>query len=258
VSEPLRVLIVDDEPLARAGIRDLVARDPGFEVVGECGDGPSAIDAIRGLAPDLVLLDIQMPEPNGFGVIDAIGPERMPPVVFVTAFDQFALRAFDVHALDYLLKPFDDERFQAALDRVKHRSADQLNEVSRRLVALLAEQSSQPGTGRLERVVVKKPHHTVLVPIEAIDWVEAADYCVKIHAQGQVHVIRESMQRMEERLDPARFFRAHRSGIVNLDRLKEIQPTPQGEHVLILLGGARIRLSRARRAALEERLGQTL
>jgi two-component system LytT family response regulator len=258
MSGPIRVLVVDDEPLARTGIVDLVSRDPAFQVVGQCGDGPSAIRAIREHAPDLVLLDIQMPAPNGFEVIEAIGPDIMPPVIFVTAFDQFAVRAFEVHALDYLLKPFDDERFQAALDRVKRQSADQLAEMSRRLAALLAEATVYPAKGRLERVVVKKPHHTVLVPIETIDWIEAADYCVKIHAQGQTHVIRESMQKMEERLDPNRFFRAHRSGIVNLDRLKEVQPTPQGEHVLVLQDGARIRLSRARRAALEERLGQPL
>jgi two-component system LytT family response regulator len=237
---------------------DLVARDPDFVVVGESGDGRAAVEAIRSLAPGLVLLDVQMPGLDGFGVIEEVGPERMPPVVFVTAYDQFALKAFEVHAVDYLLKPFDDERFQAALDRIKDTSDDRLVRVSRQLEELLAARRDEPGAGFLSRIVVRKPHHTVLVPVDAVDWIEAADYCVKIHAQGQVHVIRESMQRMEERLDPARFFRAHRSGIVNLDRLKEILPTPQGEHLLVLTNGTRVRLSRARRTALEERLGQPL
>jgi two-component system LytT family response regulator len=256
--KPLRVLIADDEPLSRAGMVDMVARDPDFEVVGQTGDGGASVDAIRTLTPDLVLLDVQMPVLDGFEVIDAIGADLMPPVIFVTAYDQFALRAFEVHAIDYLLKPFEDERLHAALDRFKRSSADQLGQLTRQLTELMAERRGRSDRGFLSRLVVRKTHHTLLVPVETIDWIEAADYCVKIHSQGQVHVIRESMQRMEERLDPTHFFRAHRSGIINLDRLKEILPTPQGEHLLVLHDGTRIRLSRARRSALEDRLGQPL
>ena len=256
MSSRLRVLVVDDEPVARAGIVSLLGRDAELEVAGECGDGRSAVEAIRGIKPDLVLLDVQMPEMDGFEVIAAVGVEKMPPVVFITAWDQFALRAFEVHALDYLLKPFDDERFAAAIDRVKRAArAGNVGELAERLAALV---QSPVGGAWLTRIVVRKASGAVFVPIEDVDWIEAADYCARIHARGKVHVIRETMQRLEEKLDPARFFRVHRSGIVNLDRVREMQPTPQGDHVLVLTDGSRVRLSRARKAALEERLGQPL
>ena len=256
MSPRLRVLVVDDEPVARAGIVSLLARDPELEVAGECGDGRSAAHAIEQLKPDLVLLDVQMPEMDGFEVIAAVGVEKMPPVVFITAWDQFALRAFEVHALDYLLKPFDDERFLAAMDRVKRVArAGNVGELAERLAALV---QSPAGGAWLTRIVVRKTSGAVFVPIEDVDWIEAADYCARIHARGKVHVIRETMQHLEAKLDPARFFRVHRSGIVNLDRVREMQPTPQGDHVLVLQDGSRVRLSRARKAALEERLGQPL
>lgn len=252
----LRVLVVDDEPVARAGIVSLLARDGDLEIAAECGDGRSAAEAITRLKLDLVLLDVQMPEMDGFEVIAAVGAERMPPVVFITAWDQFALRAFEVHALDYLLKPFDDERFTAAIDRAKKAArAGNVGELAERLAALV----QSPGAGGyLTRIVVRKASGAVFVPIEEVDWIEAADYCARIHARGKVHVIRETMQRLENKLDPVRFFRVHRSGIVNLDRVREMQPTPQGDHVLVLQDGSRVRLSRARKAALEERLGQPL
>ena len=256
MSAKLRVLVVDDEPVARAGIVSLLARDAEVEVAGECGDGRTAAELIPTLKPDLVLLDVQMPEMDGFEVIAAVGVDRMPPVVFITAWDQFAVRAFEVHALDYLLKPFDDERFLAAMERVKRVArAGNMGELAERLAALV--QGPTAG-GWLTRIVVRKASGAVFVPIEEVDWIEAADYCARIHARGKVHVIRETMQRLEEKLDPARFFRVHRSGIVNLDRVREMQPTPQGDHVLVLTDGSRVRLSRARKAALEERLGQPL
>ena len=256
MSSKLRVLVVDDEPVARAGIVSLLARDGELEIAGECGDGRSAAEAITKLKPDLVLLDVQMPEMDGFEVIAAVGVERMPPVVFITAWDQFAVKAFEVHALDYLLKPFDDERFAAAIDRAKKAArAGNVGELAERLAMLV---QSPGGSGYLTRIVVRKASGAVFVPIEDVDWIEAADYCARIHARGKVHVIRETMQRLEEKLDPVRFFRVHRSGIVNLDRVREMQPTPQGDHVLVLQDGSRVRLSRARKAALEERLGQPL
>jgi two-component system LytT family response regulator len=256
MSGRLRVLVVDDEPVARAGIISLLGRDAELEVAGECADGRSAVQAIRDLKPDLVLLDVQMPEMDGFEVIAAVGADRMPPLVFITAWDQFAVKAFEVHALDYLLKPFDDDRFAAAIERVKRTArAGDLGELAGRLAALV---QAPAGNGWLTRIVVRKASGAVFVPIEEVDWIEAADYCARIHARGKVHVIRETMQRLEEKLDPARFFRVHRSGIVNLDRVREMQPTPQGDHVLVLTDGSRVRLSRARKAALEEKLGQPL
>lgn len=258
MTSPIRVLVADDEPLARSGVVELLRADPAVTVVGECGDGAAAVEAIRELSPDLVLLDVQMPVLDGFEVIDQVGPERMPAVIFITAFDEYAVRAFQVHAFDYLLKPFDDERFAEALRQAKRRLAGDLGEMGRRLARLLADAGSTPAPRYLSRVVVRKPSQTVLLPVDDIEWIEAADYCVKIHAAGRAHVIRDSMQRMEDRLDPARFFRAHRSGIVNLDRIRELQPGPSGDHILVLASGARVRLSRSRRAALEERLGQPL
>jgi len=262
VTGSLRVLIVDDEPVARAGLRGLLAGDPEIAIVGECADGQAAAEAIGSLRPDLVLLDIQMPELDGFGVVRAVGPERMPPVVFVTAYDEFALRAFEVHALDYLLKPFDDERFAAAIARAKAivRRGD-VSGLAHRLMALLGDEATREGgeeAGWLTRLVVKKPGTSLFVPVEQIDWIESADYCAKIHVGGRTHVIREALQRLEQRLDPARFFRAHRAAIVNLDRVREVQPAFHGDCVLILHDGTRVKLSRSRRPELERRLGQTL
>ena len=252
----LRVLVVDDEPVARAGITALLAKEPDLVVIGECGDGRTAVTAIQQQRPDLVLLDVQMPELDGFEVIEAVGPEAMPPVIFVTAWDQFALKAFEVHALDYLLKPFDDERFHEAIGRVRRAIRQgQIGDLTSRLESLLEADS---GAKYLARIVVRKASGAVFVPVEEIDWIEAADYCARIHTKGRIHVIRETMQRLEQKLDPKRFFRVHRSGIVNLDRVREMQPAPHGDHLLILNDGGKVRLSRSRKAALEERLGQPL
>ena len=253
---PLRVLVVDDEPVARAGITALLAREPDLVVIGECGDGHTAVTAIQQHRPDLVLLDVQMPELDGFEVIEAVGPDAMPPVIFITAWDQFALKAFEVHALDYLLKPFDDERFHEAIGRVRRAIRQgRIGDLTSRLESLLEADS---GARYLARIVVRKASGAVFVPVEEIDWIEAADYCARIHTKGRVHVIRETMQRLEQKLDPRRFFRVHRSGIVNLDRVREMQPAPHGDHILILSDGGKVRLSRSRKAALEERLGQPL
>jgi two-component system LytT family response regulator len=206
-----------------------------------------------------------MPEVDGFEVIEQVGPARMPPVVFVTAFDRFAVKAFEVHAVDYLLKPFDDARFSAALERAKQMvRVGGIGALERQLVALLADRAvAAAGLAVadgpwLSRIVVKKPGGSILVPVTDIDWIESADYCVKIHTKGRTHVVREAMHRLEKRLDPGRFFRAHRSGIVNLDRIREIQPAFHGDLLLLLHDGSQVKLSRSRRAALEQRLGQTL
>jgi len=256
----LRVVVVDDEPLARTGVAELARRDPELEVVGECGDGASAVEALRALRPDLVLLDVQMPELDGFEVLQALEPDALPAVIFITAFDQFAVGAFEVHALDYLVKPFDDARFAEAIARAKVaiRSA-RAGEMSDRLAGLLEQLTgAAPAEGWLGRIVVKTGGRAVLVRVEDIDWIEAADYCVKLHVQGRVHVLRESLQALEVRLDPSRFFRIHRSSIVNLDRVTELQPFFQGEHIVLLRDGSKLKLSRGRRKELEARLGQAL
>jgi two-component system LytT family response regulator len=268
MNRPLKVLVVDDEPLARSGIADLVARDRELEVVGQCGDGRSAIEAITSLAPDLVLLDIQMPEMDGFQVILEVGPERMPPVVFITAYDQFAVKAFEVHALDYLLKPFDDERFAAALARARRTIRDQAaGLVGTRLLGLLesmgtaaprAAGSPPAGQPWLSRLVVKNAGRVTFVRVDEIDWIEAADYYVRLHVARKSHLLRETMNTLESQLDPARFFRVHRSAIVNLDRLVEIQPYFHGEHVLVLADGSKLKLSRSRKEKLEAVLRQTI
>ena len=261
MAEPLRVLVVDDEPLARSGLAALARRDPELEIVGECGDGLAAVDAIQRLAPDLVLLDVQMPELNGFEVLQQLPPARLPAVVFVTAYDQFAVKAFEVHALDYLVKPFDDDRFADAMRRVKSalRGPD-LDRLSRRLLALLGQ--LPPGAGTtdryLSRLVIRTGGRVLFVRTPEIDWIEAADYCVKLHVQGKTHLLRESMSALEHRLDPAHFFRVHRSAIVNLERITELQPLFKGEQIVLLQDGTRLKLSKSRRADLEARLGQSI
>jgi two-component system LytT family response regulator len=259
VTRPVRVLVVDDEPLARSGVAELAARDPELAVVGECGDGAAALAAIRSLRPDLVLLDVQMPELDGFELLRRLEPGERPAVVFITAYDQFAVRAFEVHAIDYLVKPFDDVRFAEAITRAKSAvRAARGGQLTDRLTGLLEQLAGgSPGEGWLTRFVVKTAGRSVLVRVEDVDWIEAADYCVKLHVQQKVHVMRESLQALETRLDPLRFFRVHRSAIVNLDRVTELS-TVTGEHVVLLRSGTRVPLSRGRRGELEARLGQPL
>ena len=256
--KPIRLLVVDDEPLARAGVRSLLANDEEIEVIGECGDGAEAVVAIIDLQPDAVLLDIKMPELSGLDVVRTIGVEQMPLVVFITAYDEHALRAFELHAVDYLLKPFDDERFVQTIDRVKRefrtRAAAQLSE---KLLNVLQE--TQPRSARyLSRIVVRGDGRTLLLRASDVDWIEAADYYARIHSGAKSHLLRETMNDLEARLDPDVFFRVHRSAIVNLEKVKEIQPYTRGEHVVIMNNGAKVRLSRGRRENLEERLGQSI
>jgi two-component system, LytTR family, response regulator len=229
-------------------------------VIGECGDGAAALEAIRRLRPDLVLLDVQMPELDGFEVLRRLDRSELPAVIFITAYDQFAVSAFDVHAVDYLVKPFDDARFAEAIARARTaiRGA-RADEVSERLAGLLEQLGGGPPADEwLSRIVVKTGGRVVLVRVEDIDWIEAADYCVKLHVQGKIHVLRESLLTLESRLNPARFFRIHRSGIVNLDRITELQPFFRGEHIVLLRDGSKLKLSRNRRRELEARLGQPL
>ena len=243
MSEALRVLLVDDEPLARMLLRSLLDAERDVRVVGECS-GAEAVAAIDTGRPDIVFLDVQMPEVDGFQVLERLGPERMPVVVFVTAYDRHALRAFQVHAVDYLLKPVDAERFHDALEHARSRVPRRPGRgIETGLAGLLQERARFP-----PRLLVPGREGTIVIDIETIDWIEAADYYASIHAGGRAHLLRETMADLERRLDPARFFRVHRSAIVNLDRIREIRPLQHGDAALILSTGEEVRLSRARRA----------
>ncbi|HYL55099.1 MAG TPA: LytTR family DNA-binding domain-containing protein [Gemmatimonadales bacterium] len=259
---PIRTLIVDDEPAAREGMRHLLAADPEIVLAGECSNGREAAAAIRNTSPDLVFLDVQMPELDGFGVLREVGVERAPAVVFVTAFDQYALRAFDVHAIDYLLKPFTDDRFRQSLDRAKQLVRQgRLGDLTRKLAALLDNDESAPAPAPapsyLDRLVVKSGGKVTLLPVGEIEWIDAEGDYVRIHVGKTWHLLRETMKNLEDQLDAARFVRIHRSTIVNLEKVKELQPFFRGEYVVVLHNGTTLKLSRGYRDNLEARLGRT-
>jgi two-component system, LytTR family, response regulator len=248
---PTRTLIVDDEALARDRLRQFLQSEREIQIVGECSDGRQAVEAIQKEQPDLVFLDIQMPELDGFAVLEALQTERMPVIVFVTAFDKFALKAFEVHAVDYLLKPFDRERFQTALqralERVKHRVEKDLGE---RQAAALAE--LKPPAKMPERLPVKSNGRVIFVRVEEIDWVEAAHNYIVLHVGKESHLLRETMNAFEERLSPEKFVRISRSTIVNIDRIKELQPLFYGEYNVTLHNGTKLTLSRRYRDKLQQ------
>jgi two-component system LytT family response regulator len=258
--ERIRVLIVDDEPLARRGIRLELEGEAGVEVVGECGDGHQAVTAIRDLSPDLVFLDQQMPKLDGFGVVSAIGPESMPAVVFVTAYDQYALLAFEFHAVDYLLKPFSSERFKRAFDHavLQIRRAT-LDDFGQRLSALIGE-PPRGGARRqyLNRIVVRSGDHVVVLKAEEIDWIESADNYVQMHVGRDVHLLRETLSHLESRLDPDVFLRVHRRTIVNVNRIRELHPLFHGTYEVVLHGGSRLTSGRLYRKSIQALLDNTL
>jgi two-component system LytT family response regulator len=247
----IRTLIVDDELLARERLRQLLQGEPEIELVGECADGVAAVAAIHKESPDLIFLDVQMPELDGFGVLDALTVEPPPIVVFVTAHDKFALRAFEVHAVDYLLKPFDRERFQKALnralDRLKHRESKEQNQGQ---TAVLAE--LKPPSRPLERLAVKTGGRVIFVKVEEIDYIEAAHNYVELHVQKQSHLLRETLNAIEARLPVEKFVRISRSVIVNIERVKELQPLFYGEYAVTLHNGTRLTLSRRYRSKLRQ------
>lgn len=254
----MRVVIADDEPLARERIESLLAGRAGVEVVGTAGDGRSAVEAVRTHRPDLLFLDVQMPELDGFGVLRELGAEAPPAVVFCTAYDQFALRAFEVHALDYLLKPFDEERFTAALGRARAQLAQRGagEDLNARLAALLAAARPAAAEAKADRLAVKTDGRVLLVKFADIDWVEAADNYVNLHVGRDSHLMRETMNSLEQRLDPERFVRISRSTIVNLDRIRELQPMFHGDYSVILRDGTKLALSRNYRERLAHLLGR--
>ena len=257
-AKPIRTLIVDDEPLARERMRTLLGTEADVEVVGEARDGLEAVETILGQSPDLVFLDVQMPKLDGFEVIQTVGAERMPAVVFVTAYDQHALRAFEVQALDYLLKPFDHDRFQGALKRVRRQiDSQETGDLGRRLLALVRDLKTERPS-RTDRLVIKSGGRLFFLRAEEIDWIEAAGNYVRLHVGTTSHLLRETMNAIEGRLDPEKFFRIHRSRIVNMERIQEMQPWLNGEYAVVLRTGTRVTLSRGYREKLQERLGRGL
>lgn len=237
-STKIRALVVDDEPLARTNIAVLLGEDPDIEMIGECGSGVEALAEIRSAKPDLVFLDVQMPECDGFDVLELLGRGLPSAIVFVTAYDQYALRAFEAGALDYILKPFDNARFKRALDRAKERIRNGKHEPRE--------------TGR---IAVKSSGEVTFLQAREIDWIEAADYYACLHIGTKTHLLRRSMSELEQELDESIFCRIHRSTIVNLDRVRSLKLNVDGEYEVLLESGTRLRLSRRYRKQLQSRLG---
>lgn len=252
MTEPLSVLIVDDEPLARRRLRKLVEADPELILAGEGANADEALSVIQTLRPRLVFLDIQMPRKSGFDLLAEIDPAEMPLVVFVTAFDKYAVRAFEVHAIDYLLKPYTAERFQAAVQIAKKRLREEINEqLVERTLTLLAEMR----TGYAQRLLVKAQEAIVFLNANDIDWIETQDKYVRIHAGAETYLMRESIAHLSGRLDPRQFLRIHRSFVVNIDRIKKLEPWFNQEYQVVLRDGTRLTLSRGQRKRLGDVFG---
>ncbi len=253
----IRTLIVDDEPLARRKIRRMLARDPEVEILDDCANGREAIAAISTHNPDLVFLDVQMPEIDGFDVLESIPPAGMPFVIFVTAYDQYALRAFEVSAVDYLVKPFDRRRFEKALQRAKARLATERgSDVNQQTLALLEELKAR--SSHIERLVIKAGGRAFFLKTDEIDWIEAEGKYVRLHVGKESYLLREAIGSMEGQLDPKKFPRIHRSTIVNIERVRELQPWFHNEYRVILKDGTELMLSRSCRKRLGELLGSAL
>jgi two-component system LytT family response regulator len=257
VPDSIHVLVVDDEAPARQRLVDLLRKDAQVAEIHEAVDGVSAVGSIQCQRPQLVFLDVQMPELDGLGVIDAVGAEQMPLTIFVTAYDQHAIRAFEANALDYLLKPYSDERFEAALNRAKARLEERTtSEFGQRMMKML---SVAPVVQRpWDRLVIKSGGSTRFIRVVEIDWIEAAGVYVNLHVADQHSLYRAALHEVAERLDPKRFVRVHRSAIVNIESILHLEPISHGEFDAVLKNGARVRVSRSYRAQLEDRLGQPL
>ncbi len=251
----IRAAIVDDEPLARRRIRNLLVNAQDVDVIAECANGKEAIASLEKAPPDLLFLDIQMPEIDGFDVLQAIGVGHVPVVIFVTAYDQFALRAFEAHALDYLLKPFDDERFSVALQRARDRIRQQQGgDLDRRLQALLENVRGEHGY--LRRLVVPSGHRSIFVRTEHIDWIEAERNYIRLHVGGRTYLLRENLSHIATALDPTMFCRIHRSTIVNIDRIQAVEPLFRGEYRVVLHDGTKLTSGRSYRSELHAVMGK--
>ncbi|HKY05946.1 MAG TPA: LytTR family DNA-binding domain-containing protein [Blastocatellia bacterium] len=249
----IKTVIVDDVLLARERIKRYLATEPNIELAGECANGREAVEMIPAVKPDLIFLDVQMPELDGFGVLEEIGAAEMPVVIFVTAFDQFALRAFEVHALDYLLKPFSRERFREAMAHARaHIEREGTRDFNLRLGALLKDVKSEPK--HLKRLAIRSSGRVLYLLTDEIDWIESAGNYVSVRAGKQSHLLRERMGQLELKLNPAKFVRIHRSTLVNIDRIKELHPLFNGDQKVILRDGSELTLSRNYRDRLLELL----
>jgi two-component system LytT family response regulator len=263
MTDKIRTLVVDDEPVARARVLSLLRDESDIEVVGECSTGPQAVSVIEATSPDLVFLDVQMPQMDGFALARTLGHD-MPAVVFVTAYDEYALAAFEIHALDYLLKPFSAERFRSALTHARqHLAKRQAGAGGRQLASRLpdapvAETTRAGEQGRRDRLVIKSSGRIYFVRINDIDWCEASGNYVRLHIGQQTHLVRGTMSHLESQLDPGQFVRIHRSAIVNVERIQELQSTANGECTVFLQSGARLTMSRGYREAFQERFGKSL
>lgn len=247
----INTLIVDDEPLARDRVKRFLRDEHDINIIGECGNGREAVAAIKDKKPDLVFLDIQMPEKNGFEVVKSLDDKSMPSVIFVTAYDQYALQAFDVHALDYLLKPFNRERLHKAVSHARDQiETKRMGNLDERLASLIADLRGEKKY--LERLVVKSVGRVFFLKVDEIDWIEAAGNYVKLHAGREAHMIRETMNGIEAKLDPDKFLRIHRSTVVHIDRIKELHPMFSGDYAVILRNGTELALSRNYRERLLE------
>jgi two-component system, LytTR family, response regulator len=253
MKDRIRAIIVDDEPLAREGVRLHLESEPDIDVIGEAGNGEEAVSLIETVRPDLLFLDVQMPGLDGFGVLEALGAAHMPVTIFTTAYDQFAMRAFDAHAIDYVLKPYDPERFRKAIERARmHLAGRRRAQMDDRLDSLLDELHTR--NQFLERLVVRSGGRILILRVADVDWVEAASNYVRLHAGGKEYLLRETMTALEAKLDPADFVRIHRSTIVRVDRIRELEPLFQGDFVVILEDGTRLTSSRGYREKLQELL----
>lgn len=269
-----RILIADDEPIVLRGMKTLLKEEKGVDLVGECTDGRMALEEIRRLRPDLVFLDIQMPELDGFEVIERIGIEKMPHTVFVTAYDKYAVEAFRVNAIDYLLKPFSPERFKESLSRaIRHVQGEQESRMSSNWLPVIEQiisrqrdieasihqgHSVEVQHGYLQRVVIKSRGRVILLKVEEIDWIEAAGAYVRVRCRGEQHLLRERLGAIERRLRPDRFTRIHRSTIVNIEKIKELQPLFYGDYQVVLLDGTKLTLSRRYRDRIAKALQQPI
>jgi two-component system LytT family response regulator len=251
--DPIRTLIVDDEPLARKGVRILLEKDPDVRILGEAGDGIEALERIKADRPDLVFLDVQMPEMSGFEVLESLSPDELPLVVFVTAYDQYALNAFQVHALDYLMKPFEDERLQEALDHAKAQLQRKNGTPSTRRLQEMLE-ATKAERGRVGRIMVRSGGRITFVRVDDVDWIEAQGDYVCLHTQGKKHLVREKISDLEAQLSAGQFLRIHRSTMINVSRIKEMQPLFHGEYSVVLQDGTRLTMSRSFRENVFERL----
>jgi two-component system, LytTR family, response regulator len=258
--EKIRVIIVDDEKPARSRLGQCLSREADVEVVGVARDGVEAVKLLRAHKPDLLFLDVQMPSLDGFGVLREIGPDGAPLVVFVTAYDKYAIKAFETHAVDYLLKPYSDQRFEAALQQARrYLRSDHGKEHSTKVKALLEQRAGvNQRSGYLERVALKSNGRIVFLNVDEVDWIEAAGVYIHLHVGGKTHIFRSSVVHMLDRLDPARFVRVHRSTVVNTARIRELQPRSHGDYTVVLHDGTELMMSRAYRSELETWLRQSL